>query len=90
MDVCTNNLRAGWPAEALRSINPASSYFITQPSSPTQRGCIAYFDVFDLKVIKSNYKRPAGVHMLVLRPRKLVLLYVLNSSTTATSASPFP
>ena len=32
-----------------------------------------HFDVFDLKVIKSNCKRPAGVHKLVLRPRKLVL-----------------
>ena len=49
-----------------------------------------FFDVFDLKVIKSNCKRPAGVHKLVLRPRKLVLLYVLNSSTITTSASPLP
>ncbi len=48
------------------------------------------FDVFDLKVIKNNCKRPAGGHMLVLRPRKLVLLYVLNSSTITTSASPLP
>ena len=48
------------------------------------------FDVFDLKVIKNNCKRPAGGHMLVLWPRKLVLLYVLNSSTITTSASPLP
>ena len=37
------------------------------------------FDVFDLKVIKSNCKRPAGGHKLVLRPRKLVLPVISRS-----------
>jgi len=39
--VFINNLRAGWPAAALRSITPAPILLHRKASSTTQHGCIA-------------------------------------------------